>query len=58
MDTVIQLEYIIERERSRPVGRQHQPSDTTHVTTVSRVSDYLRRLLKLPRSSHESVRYA
>ena len=58
MDSLIQLEYIIERERSRPTGRQPSPDDAVHVTTRNPVVDPLRRVLDLLRTAREAVGYA
>jgi hypothetical protein len=58
MDSLMQLQYIIERERSRANGSQCTPADALHITTSSPVIDRLRRMLGLLRLQHIAVRHA
>jgi hypothetical protein len=58
MDSLIQLEYIIERERGRATGRQYTPADDVHIPTSNRAIDRLRRMLDLLRTAREAVGYA
>jgi hypothetical protein len=57
MDSLFQLEYIIERERSRTAGPQHPTTDALHITTRPLI-DRLRRMLDLLRTARRAVRYA
>ena len=58
MESLIQLEYILEHERHQFTGRQHQPDYAGHIATACPMSDYLRRLLDLFRTPREAMRFA
>jgi hypothetical protein len=61
MDSLSQLEYIIERERYHSIGPQPQPSDAAQVPTASPLSGYLRRIFDVqftpPRNRSKCLRW-
>lgn len=59
MDSVIQLEYIIERERSRGVSRRSVDADEVRSNAAShRFIGHVRRMVDLLRSAREAATYA
>ncbi len=58
MDSLIQLEYIIERERSRATSRQCVPANDVHITTSNPAVEGLRRMLNLLSTVRTALRYA
>ena len=58
MDSLIQLEYILERERSRGPLRQHLSADEARVRTATTLIDHLRRIVDLRSTARGAGRYA